>query len=205
VSGYLARILSTRAERIHGEPTLAEVYINPITNATWVEGDRIKRLKLAASLEIIAEEGANALYSRNGTLLGPLMADIKSINSILVEEDFLDYKVEWGSAVETVLAGDQKLYTVPLPGTGAVLTFMLDLLKGYKVADDGLTYHRMTEAMKFGYAKRTHMGDTAFVPGMEAVSLLERLIRETFRQILHFSAGGQHDVERIYRCDSQPN
>jgi gamma-glutamyltranspeptidase / glutathione hydrolase / leukotriene-C4 hydrolase len=186
VSGYLARILSTRVDRIRNEPTLAEIYINPITKTTWLEGDRIKRLKLAASLEIIAAEGANALYSRNGTLLGPLLADIKSINSILMEEDFINYKVEWGSSVETVLVDDQKLYTIPLPGTGAILTFMLDLIKGYKIADDGLTYHRITEAMKFGYAKRTHMGDTAFVPGMEAVSY-EKVWAKFENNLLRFS------------------
>jgi gamma-glutamyltranspeptidase / glutathione hydrolase / leukotriene-C4 hydrolase len=92
VSGYLARILSTRAERIHSEPTLAEIYINPVTNDTWREGDRIRRLKLADSLEIIAREGADALYSRGGSLLAPLIKDIESFNGIVTEDDFLNYK-----------------------------------------------------------------------------------------------------------------
>jgi gamma-glutamyltranspeptidase len=83
----------------------------------------------------------------------------------------IDYRVEWGKAVETELGNDQTLYTIPLPGTGAVLTFMLDLIKGFPILNDGLTWHRITEAFKFGYAKRTHLGDPAFVPGMQPVRI----------------------------------
>lgn len=92
VTGYLERILSRTKAKIHAEPSLREVFINPNTNDTWREGDYIKRLALADSLEIIANEGVHSLYSRNGTLLPKLMQDLKSFDSILTEDDFYNYE-----------------------------------------------------------------------------------------------------------------
>lgn len=36
---------------------------------------------------------------------------------------------------------------------------MLNLLKDYDLKHDALSYHRITEAFKFAYAKRTVLGD----------------------------------------------
>lgn len=92
VSGYLDRIIKPRQQKIYSIPSLREILINPATNETWKEGDRIKRLALADSLEVIANEGADALYSRNGTLLPKLMRDLKLFGSILTENDFYNYE-----------------------------------------------------------------------------------------------------------------
>lgn len=92
VTGYLERILARTRVKIHAEPSLREIFINPSTNDTWKEGDYIKRLALADSLEIIANEGVHALYSKNGTLLPKLMQDLKGFDSILTEDDFYNYE-----------------------------------------------------------------------------------------------------------------
>lgn len=92
VSSYLANILSKRQAKILNEPSLREIFINPVNNQTWKEGDRIKRLKLAESLEIIANEGDSAMYSKNGTLLSKIVTDIRSFGGIITEEDFLQYR-----------------------------------------------------------------------------------------------------------------
>lgn len=49
--------------------------------------------------------------------------------------------------------------------------FILNILDGYKFGPGSIedtpstvvTYHRMLEAFKYAYAKRTELGDTAFV------------------------------------------
>lgn len=56
----------------------------------WLEGDKIKRLKLAETLEIIAREGADALY--NGTLTKSFIQDIQDFDGIITEEDMNNYK-----------------------------------------------------------------------------------------------------------------
>lgn len=47
---------------------------------------------LARSLEIIAEEGADALYSRKGSLMKNFVRDLQNFNSIITEEDMLSYQ-----------------------------------------------------------------------------------------------------------------
>lgn len=66
------------------------VMIDPNTNDTWKEGQRIKRIKLAETLEIIANEGAMALY--NGTLTKLLIDDIQELGGILTEDDMHNYQ-----------------------------------------------------------------------------------------------------------------
>lgn len=180
VSGYLDRIIKPRQAKILSIPSLREILINPETNQTWREGDRIKRLALADSLEIIANEGANALYSRNGTLLPKLMRDLKLFGSILTEEDFYNYEPRWLPAATTKLKNGNQIYSMPLPGSGHVLNYMLNIIDGYDQLDknDPLTWHRIVEAFKHGYGLRTKLGDPPFVPGVE--ELLRKLTNENY-------------------------
>ncbi|XP_062536669.1 glutathione hydrolase 1 proenzyme-like isoform X3 [Armigeres subalbatus] len=180
VSGYLERIIQPRQEKIYSIPSLREILINPETNATWREGDRIKRLALADSLEIIAMEGADALYSRNGTLLPKLMRDLKLFGSILTEDDFYNYEPRWLPPATTILKSGNQVYSMPLPGSGHVLNYMLNIIDGYDqlTVDDPLTWHRIVEAFKHGYGLRTKLGDPPFVPGVE--ELLRKLTNENY-------------------------
>ncbi|XP_021704343.1 gamma-glutamyltranspeptidase 1 isoform X2 [Aedes aegypti] len=180
VSGYLDRIIKPRQAKILSIPSLREILINPETNQTWREGDRIKRLALADSLEIIANEGADALYSRNGTLLPKLMRDLKLFGSILTEEDFYNYEPRWLPAATTKLKNGNQIYSMPLPGSGHVLNYMLNIIDGYDQLDknDPLTWHRIVEAFKHGYGLRTKLGDPPFVPGVE--ELLRKLTNENY-------------------------
>lgn len=92
VSPYLSNIFANAQARLLNEPSLREIYIDPLTNQTYKLGEKIKRLKLAETLEVIAREGADCLYSLNGTLTKDLVKEIKARNGIVTEEDFLDYK-----------------------------------------------------------------------------------------------------------------
>jgi len=168
VSSYLASILKRRESIILAEPSLREIFINPVTNQTWVEGDLIKRPALAKSLEIIAAEGGDALYSRNGSLFNDFMKDLKEYGSIITEDDILNYKVQWTEPVVNQLDENYQLFSMPLPGSGLILSFILNIIKGYDHFDGGiLSYHRLVEAFKFAYAERSYLGDPGFVEGIE--------------------------------------
>ena len=182
--GYQAQIyfhnaMKFREARILASPTLREVFINPETNQVWNTGDLIKRVKLADSLEIIAAEGADAIY--NGTLTKIMVDDIKSFGGIITEEDFLDYKVRWGKPEIAYLQDNLTLYTTPLPGSGAVLAFILNILKGYELKHDALSYHRIVEAFKFGYGRRTLLGDE---PMDEVKDLVKNLTNSNFADFI---------------------
>lgn len=63
------------------------------------------------------------------------------------------------------LTEEYTLYSVPLPGSGSVLAFMLNMLRDW-VGDgtpagtgSNLYWHRIVETFKYAYAKRTGLGD----------------------------------------------
>ncbi|XP_053677505.1 glutathione hydrolase 1 proenzyme-like [Anopheles nili] len=169
VTGYLDRILKGREQRILDEPTLRDVFINPQTQQTWREGDRLKRPALADTLEVIAIEGVDALYSRNGTLLPKLMRDLKLFGSIITEDDFYNYEPRWEAPSQTSIRKSSHVYSIPLPGSGPVLNYMLNILDNYDDLrqNDPLSWHRIVESFKHGYGLRTRLGDAPFVPGIE--------------------------------------
>uniref|UniRef100_A0A182T2W5 Gamma-glutamyltransferase n=1 Tax=Anopheles maculatus TaxID=74869 RepID=A0A182T2W5_9DIPT len=184
VTGYLERILKGREERIRNEPTLRDVFINPDTQQTWKEGDRLKRPTLADTLEVIATEGADALYSRNGSLLPKLMRDLKLFGSIITEDDFYNYEPRWVAPVQTSIRKSSQVYSIPLPGSGAILNYMLNILDNYDDLRQGdpLTWHRIVESFKHGYGLRTRVGDPMYVPRIEDV--LDKLSSKTYARYI---------------------
>ena len=65
--------------------------------------------------------------------------------------------------------------TFPLPATGSILTFILNILRGFYFEDHSLAYHqneklmwhRLMESFKFAFAKRTVLGGD-ITPDIEA-------------------------------------
>ena len=149
---------------IKSQPGLAEVFINPETNAVWNKGDIIKRLKLAETLEIIAEEGVDTLYN-NGTIAQLLTNEIRQLGGIITVEDFMSYNVRWSDAVSTKFVDNTTIHTVPLPASGSVLIMILNILNGFLPSVKNVTfYQRIVECFKFAFAKRTELGDHYFAP-----------------------------------------
>lgn len=74
-------------------------------------------------------------------------------------------RVEWQDPIEVPITDDYTLYSVPLPGSGSVLAFILNMLRDWigdgTVAPTGsnLYWHRIVETFKYAYAKRTGLGD----------------------------------------------
>ena len=71
------------------------------------------------------------------------------------------FRVLFGKSVSTVL-GRYTLHSFPPPGSGAVLAYILNILKRYNISpgdDAPVLYHRMAEAFKWAYAERTKLGD----------------------------------------------
>ncbi|XP_059618787.1 scoloptoxin SSD14-like isoform X2 [Phlebotomus argentipes] len=181
VSPYLENILRGRASRIYAEPTLREIYINPETNTTWQIGDRIKRLKLAETLEVIAEDGVNALY--NGRLTKGFIEDIQSFGGIVTEQDLLQYRVRWDKPVTANLKSGFTMYSTQAPTSGPLLAFILNVLDGFlDTLESPVTWHRVVEAFKYAYALRTNMGDPLFVPSVDA--LVANLTNAEYAEII---------------------
>lgn len=175
VTGYLSRILKTREELIKSTPSLREIYVNPATDEVWNQGELIRRPKLGDTLEIIAREGVDTIYN-NGTIAQLLLKDLQEMGSIITLEDFLEYRVRWQSPEVSQLVNNLTMYTSPLPGTGVLVTFIMNILNGLLPDQTVQSFHRITEAFKFAYAKRTDFGDLS--PGM--ADLIQTLLNPSY-------------------------
>lgn len=177
VSHYLERVLRWKEKEIYESPSLREVFANPKTGKIWKTGDKIKRLKLAETLEIIANEGAESMYTADGTIAKALVEEIRELGGILTIEDFVNYAADWEEPVSTELRGNYTIHTVPLPASGLILTFILNILNEYVPSLSSSYLHKMIESFKFGYAKRTLLGD-----GIHNPTLLNELTDKKFAE-----------------------
>lgn len=58
-----------------------------------------------------------------------------------------------------------------------ILVFILNLLKTYELMHDALSYHRIAEAFKFAFAKRTVLGDQ---PSDDILEMMQNLTSEKY-------------------------
>ncbi|XP_012526690.1 glutathione hydrolase 1 proenzyme [Monomorium pharaonis] len=167
INNYLAAYLVEKEPMIKNESSLAEILINPDTNKTWVAGDRIKRPKLAETLKLIAKHGPNIFY--NGSITDKLVDEITKFKGIITKQDFQQYRALWRKPVELKM-GNLTIYSAPPPGSGAILTFIMNILRRLLPVDnENIMWQRIIETFKWAYARRTELGDPDFVEGIDAV------------------------------------
>lgn len=127
------------------------------------EGDTMTRKRYAATLETIAEKGADAFYE--GPIAEATIAAVQAANGTMTLDDLKNYAIAHGDPV-TMKYGDYTLTTVGAPASGAVALSTLNILSGYpnfgNAEDTLVDTHRLIEAMKFAYGQRSLMGDPEY-------------------------------------------
>ncbi|GFN83041.1 gamma-glutamyltranspeptidase 1 [Plakobranchus ocellatus] len=131
-------------------------------------GSLIQLPKLARTLQAISDD-PTSFY--NGSLAKEIVADLQEEGGIITEDDLRDYKLKWTKPTMLHLPGGYRLHSIPAPGSGPVLSYILNILTGYNMkpsdveTSEGeiLSYHRIIEAFKFAFGKRTELGDEDFV------------------------------------------
>ncbi|KAM9820541.1 glutathione hydrolase 1 proenzyme [Neosynchiropus ocellatus] len=182
----LASALNTHRETILKDPALCEVFCGP-GGTVLKENATIKYLKLAQSYRIIAEQGPDSFYQ--GQLAENLVSDIQAAGGIITMEDLRDYVPVLDENPIRVNVGEYTMAVPNAPASGPVLSLILNILNGYNFSSESvsstelktLTYHRIIEAFRFAYAKRTLLGDPSY---LNITELIQNMTSMTYAENL---------------------
>ncbi|XP_012061163.1 PREDICTED: gamma-glutamyltranspeptidase 1-like [Atta cephalotes] len=160
---------------IYNDPTLRELFVDPTTNEFRKPGSVIKPHMLCETLRTVAKKNATEFY--NGTIGQLLVDDLQEQGGIITMKDLNEYRVSWNQPIQSNFSNGLELLTTGLPGSGALLSFILNVFDDYdftptNIADFNatiLTYHRMIETFKYAFALRTKLGDGTFIDMTEII------------------------------------
>jgi gamma-glutamyltranspeptidase/glutathione hydrolase len=131
----------------------------------WVEGDTLKWLDLASTLERIRDNGKAGFYE--GKTADDIVAEMKRGKGIITHDDLKNYKTRWLDPVISTYK-DYKIICMGPPSSGGVaLAQLLKSVQPFPVQKWGHntaeTIHLMTEAERRVYADRAaFLGDPDF-------------------------------------------
>jgi gamma-glutamyltranspeptidase/glutathione hydrolase/leukotriene-C4 hydrolase len=155
-------MLHQERARVMKDPGLSAVFVNPRTGDIWNEGDVYTYKSLGQSIKDIAQKGPGVFY--NGYIGENLVKDVQAAGGIITMDDLRSYKVQWEPTVSYKLKNkDLTLISSPPPGSGVITNSIVGVMDLYNPdpldKHRPLYWHRLVEATKFAFAKRTDMGD----------------------------------------------
>jgi gamma-glutamyltranspeptidase/glutathione hydrolase len=185
-------ILGARADRFAKDPGAAAIFLRP-DGSHFEPGDRLVQHDLAATLELISEQGPAAFYK------GPIAAAVAKASrengGVLAAEDFAAYTVTEAAPLGCSYRGYHIVSAPPPSSGGTTMCEILNILEGYEVGRSGSrsarSVHLMVEAMRRGYRDRNaYLGDPEFV-----ANPVERLLSKDYAASLRAEIA-RGDAER---------
>ncbi|KAJ1360012.1 hypothetical protein KIN20_018872 [Parelaphostrongylus tenuis] len=171
VSVYLDYVMKVKEAHFRHYPSMRS-WINPLTNSTYKAGDLLPRLKLAKTLEMIADSQDPVELFYRGKMADTIAKEMAEEGGLITKEDLTNYQPKVYQGMERVrFRGDLAMCGGPPPSSFSVTQLIVAVMSGLypqghkaDIHSDPKVMHQFIEAMKFGYAQRTLLGDVAFVP-----------------------------------------
>jgi gamma-glutamyltranspeptidase/glutathione hydrolase len=168
-------------KRIGKDPVAARIFLR-LDGSRLQPGDRLVQTDLAATLELIAQQGPDAFYE--GAVAAAVEQASTTNGGILSTRDFAEYTVTQMPPLTCSYRGYVLLAAPPPSSGGTSICEILGILEGYDLQTLGFhspaSIRLMVEAMRRAYRDRnTYLGDPAFV-----TNPLERLLSHDYAAAL---------------------
>ena len=172
----------TRLERYEGKTNFGDYFGN------MKSGELHKQPELAATLERIAENGADGFYK--GKTAELIVAEMQRGNGLITMQDLADYNAVWRDPVEADWRG-YRIVSAPLPSSGGFGLVQLLKIHDYidhhfkGVAHNSAQYvHLVAEIEKRVFADRAqYLGDPDFVDSRIDELLNDDYIRSRAQEV----------------------
>uniref|UniRef100_A0AAQ5XHQ0 Glutathione hydrolase n=1 Tax=Amphiprion ocellaris TaxID=80972 RepID=A0AAQ5XHQ0_AMPOC len=180
----LAHALFKSKDSIQGDANMCEVFCDSQKNILK-ENDIVRFPKLADTYQRIADEGPDVFY--NGTMAQSIVEDIQAAGGIITLDDLSEYQPVLNENPLKLNVGEYTMHVPDAPSSGPVLALILNIVDGYNFTDTSvstsekktLTYHRIVEAFRFAYAKRSRLGDPRYL-NITDVRLIQNMTSDYF-------------------------
>ncbi len=137
-----------------------------LLDKNWKEGDTIKYVQLAKTLERIRDNGRDEFYK--GKTADILISYLTDLGGIITKKDLAKYKAKWRKPISFTYK-DTKITSMSPPSSGGIcLAQILKTIEPYNIKQyqhNSLKYVQLiTEAERRAYADRAYfLGDSDFV------------------------------------------
>uniref|UniRef100_A0A3Q3KA69 Glutathione hydrolase n=1 Tax=Monopterus albus TaxID=43700 RepID=A0A3Q3KA69_MONAL len=164
----LAHAIFKSKDFIQADANMCEVFCDSQKNILK-ENDIVRFPKLADTYQRIAEDGPDVFYS--GSMAQKICDQIQSDCGIITLDDLSEYQPVLNENPLKLNVGEYTMHVPDAPSGGPVLALILNIVDGYNFTDTSvstaekktLTYHRIVEAFRFAYAKRSRLGDPRYL------------------------------------------
>uniref|UniRef100_A0AAQ4RI25 Glutathione hydrolase n=1 Tax=Gasterosteus aculeatus aculeatus TaxID=481459 RepID=A0AAQ4RI25_GASAC len=164
----LAHAILRSKDSIQRDANMCDVFCDSQRNILR-ENDIVRFPRLADTYQRIAEEGPDVFY--NGSMARTIVEDIQAAGGIISLDDLLEYQPVLNENPLKLNVGEYTMHVPDAPSSGPVLALILNIVEGYNFTGTSvstaekktLTYHRIVEAFRFAYAKRSRLGDPRYL------------------------------------------
>ncbi|MBN9674097.1 gamma-glutamyltransferase [Roseibium aggregatum] len=165
VTPGLSGALTAAAGRLTRDPATAAIFYKHGL-IPYLPGEILRQPDLAATLRLIAEQGADGFYK--GVTAEKIAAKVQAAGGGMTVDDLASYEPVWRAPITGTYRGFE-VASMPPPSSGGVhIVQILNMLESFPIREFGLnsadSIHVMAEAMRRAYADRSKfLGDPDFI------------------------------------------